>query len=155
MQPLPLTFAGAVLAACLAAPGAVLAGPTAQSSTPGLKVEAVDLKRDGAGAATLTLTITNEGAKEVDLACDLRADGGEPCRQITGVYLIDGVNKQRYLVMRDTSGKCICTDTLTKVPAKGSVTVWAKFAAPPPSVTTMSAVVPLFLPLDGVAVTGP
>ena len=36
-----------------------------------------------------------------------------------------------------------------------SVTIWAKFAAPPATVMTVSAVVPTFLPLDAVPITGP
>src|SRR3954469_14676028 len=95
--------------------GPALAGITASSSTPGSKIEVVDLKRDGAGGVTLTLTITNTGTKDLDLSCDLRADGNESCKQVTGIYLIDGVNKKRYLVMRDITGKCLCTDTLTKI----------------------------------------
>jgi hypothetical protein len=74
---------------------------------------------------------------------------------VTGIYLIDGVNKKRYLVMRDTTGKCLCTDTLNRVAAMGSVTIWAKFPAPPATVTTVSAIVPTFLPLDAVPLTGP
>ena len=131
------------------------AGVVAESSTPGYRAEAVELKRDGTGGVTLTLKIYNDGDKKGDLACELRADGGEPCRQITGVYLIDGVNKKRHLVMRDADGKCICTDTLSDVAPKGSVTVWAKFPEPPNDVSKMTVIVPLFLPLDGVPVTGP
>ena len=136
-------------------PNAVAAGVTAESSTPGYRAEAVELKRDGSGGVTLTLKIYNDADKKGDLACELRADSGETCRQITGVYLIDGVNKKRYLVMRDSDGKCICTDTLSDVQPKGSVTVWAKFPEPPNEVGKMTVVVPLFLPLDGVPVTGP
>ena len=155
MGRLSVILAGALVATSIAVPGVALAGPQATSSTPGLHVEVVDLKRDGAGGATLTLTITNDTAKLVNLSCDLRADPGETCKQVTGIYLIDGINKKRYLVMRDDKGKCICTDTLNDIAANGSVTVWAKFPAPPATVMTMSAIVLLFLPLDGVAVTGP
>ena len=156
MRHTPLAFAViCLLAAPLVQPGTAIAGVTAESSLPGYRVEALDLKRDGNGGVTLTLKISNDTDEEADLACEMRADGGEGCRQVSGVYLIDGTNKKRHLVMRDQDGKCICTDTLTKVAAKGSVTIWAKFPAPPADVATMTAIVPLFLPLDGVAVTGP
>src|SRR4051812_43252605 len=135
--------------------GQAAAGVIAASSTPGYRAEAVDLKRDGTGGLTLTLKLYNGREKEADLACELRADGGEGCKQISGVYLIDGANKKRYLVMRDADGKCICTDTLSHVEPEGSVTVWAKFPAPPDEVGKMTIIVPLFLPLDGVAVSGP
>jgi hypothetical protein len=156
MKPLRigLTICG-LFGAMLVEPGTAVAGVTSASSTPGYRVEAVELKRDGSGGVTLTLKIYNDLDSEADLACELRADGGEGCKQISGVYLIDVVNKKRYLVMRDSDGKCICTDTLKGVEPKGSVTVWAKFPAPPDDVGKMTAIVPLFLPLDGVAVTGP
>ncbi len=146
-----LALAGIVLMR----PGAATADVTAESSTPGYRAEAVDLKRDGAGGVTLTLKISNEGDQKADLACQRRADGAETCGQITGVYLVDVVNKKRYLVMRDSDGKCICTDTLGRVDPKGAVNVWAKFAAPPDDIKTMSVIVPLFLPLDGVPLSGP
>jgi hypothetical protein len=135
--------------------GTAGAGVVAESSTPGYRAEAIDLERDGTGGVTLTLKITNDGDKQADLACELRASGAETCGQITGVYLVDGVNRKRYLVMRDSDGKCICTDTLGDVDPKSDVTVWAKFAAPPDDVDKMTVIVPLFLPLDGVPVTGP
>jgi hypothetical protein len=138
-----------------AAAGAAPAGAetvTAASQEPGFRVEAVSLKRDGAGAVTLTFRIYNDTDKNADYACELRADGGEGCKQVTGVYLIDGVNKKRHLVVRDSDGKCICTDTLSNVDAKGSVTVWAKFPAPPDDVKQVTVVVPTFLPLENVPV---
>jgi hypothetical protein len=145
----------ALSGALLAWTGTAAAGVVAESSTPGYRAEATDLKRDGSGGVTLTLKIINDGDEKADLACQLRADGGEACGQITGVYLVDGVNKKRYLVMRDSDGKCICTDTLGHVDPKGDVTVWAKFAAPPDDIDKMTVIVPLFLPLDDVPVTGP
>ena len=153
MKRLPTVVASALLTVAFVAP--VLSAPSAPSSLPGLKVEVLDLKRDGAGGVTLTLTITNQTDKAVSLACQMRADGGDKCNELTGVYLIDAVNKKRYLVMRDTQNKCICTDSVENLPAKSSVSMWAKFAAPPPTIMTVTAVVPLFLPLDGVAITGP
>ena len=155
MRLLPIALAAIVTGACLAS-AAAIAGVTAQSTVPGAKIEVIDLKRDGAGAVTLTATITNGTNKDIDLGCDLRAfDSNDACKQVTGIYLIDGANKKRYLVMRDTEGKCLCTDSLTKVGAMNSVTIWAKFAAPPATVMTVSAVVPTFLPLDAVPITGP
>ncbi len=154
MRLLPIGLASVIAGACLFSVAA-MAGVTAQSSVPGAKVEVVDLKRDAGGAVTLTVTISNGTTKDLDIGCELRADGNEPCKQVTGIYLIDGANKKRYLVMRDSEGKCLCTDTLTKIAAMGSITVWAKFAAPPATVTSVSAVVPTFLPLDNVPITGP
>jgi hypothetical protein len=156
MKHLPL---GLLVVGLLSAPvflsSQVVAGAIAESSTPGYRAEAIELKRDGSGAVTLTLRIYNDGDKKGDFSCELRADSGETCKQITGVYLIDGVNRKRYLVIRDSDRKCICTDTLDIIAPKSSVTVWAKFPEPPKEIDKMTVVVPLFLPLEGVPVTGP
>jgi hypothetical protein len=134
--------------------GPAAAGVVAASGTPGYRAEAVELKRDGTGGVTLTLKIYNDRDKEDSLACALRAGGGD-CGDVSGIYLVDSLNKKRHLVMRDSDGKCICTDTLNKVGPKGEVTVWAKFAAPPTDIAAITVVVPLFLPLDGVPVVTP
>src|SRR5947209_20079466 len=100
-------FVGLFVAISLSVPltfGQALAGVDAVSSTPGYRVEAVDLKRDGSGGLMLTLKLYNDLQKKADLGCEMRADRGEGCKQISGVYLIDGVNKKRYLVMRDADG---------------------------------------------------
>ena len=85
MRVLPIALAAIVTGACLAS-AAALAGVTAQSSVPGARVEVIDLKRDGAGAVTLTLTITNGTNKDIDLGCELRAESNEQCKQVTGIY---------------------------------------------------------------------
>ncbi len=132
------------------------AGPVAEGSVSGQQVEVVALKADGAGMVTLTLRITNNTDKKLELNCTLRDNGRNgDCQDVSGISLIDAVNKKRYLVIQDSDRKCLCTTTLADLPGKGTTTVWAKFAAPPDDVKTVSVIVPLFQPLDGVAIAGP
>jgi hypothetical protein len=137
-------------------PSSAFAGVVAQGNLPGQQVEVIDLKADGAGMVTLTLRITNNSDKALELNCALRdTTRNGDCKDVSAISLIDPVNKKRYLVVQDSNGICLCTTTVANLPAKGVTTVWAKFAAPPDTVKTVSAIVPLFLPLDGVPVTGP
>jgi hypothetical protein len=153
MRRLLLALACTLAGACLSSASA---GVIAQGNLPGQQVEVLDLKADGAGMVTLTLRITNNSDRPLALNCALRdTTRNGDCKDVSAISLIDPVNKKRYLVVQDTNGICLCTTTLADVPAKSAATVWAKFAAPPDTVKTVSAIVPLFLPLDGVPVTGP
>jgi hypothetical protein len=153
MNCLPTAFAAALAAALL--PGPALAGPISDGATPGTRIEALDLKLDGGGMMTLTLKIYNDGDRSLDLISRMQGDGAGDSRDVSGMYLVDAANKKRYLPVKDTAGKCVCTIIQGAVAAKSSMTIWAKFAATPATVKTVSAMVPLFLPLDGVPVTGP
>ena len=104
---------------------------------------------------TLTLKIYNDTDKALSLVSRMIGESAGNSRDVSGIYLIDSANKKRYLPVKDTAGKCVCALIQSDVPAKGSLSIWAKFAATPATVKTVTAVVPLFLPLDGVAVTGP
>jgi hypothetical protein len=153
MSRLSIAVASVLVGLAIGTSGAA-AGVIAEGSAPGHRVEALDLKSDGAGMVTLTLRITNDSDRPMELSCALRISAGD-CRDVSGITLIDAVNKKRHLVVQDSDGKCVCTTTLSNLPAKSSTTVWAKFAAPPAAVKTVTAVVPLFLPLEAVPITGP
>ena len=144
------------LTAALAWASSAGAGTVAEGSVSGQQVEVVELKADGAGMVTLTLRVTNNTDKKLEFNCTLRDNGRNgDCQDVSGISLIDAVNKKRYLVIQESERKCLCTTTLADLPSKGTTTLWAKFAAPPDDVKTVSVIVPLFMPLDGVAIAGP
>jgi hypothetical protein len=153
MRRLWTAFAAALTGAFLCSPA--LAAPIAEGATAGTRIEAVELKLDGGGMMTLTLKIYNDSDRSLDLVSRMQGDGAGDSRDVSGIYLIDAANKKRYLPVKDTAGKCVCAIIQTSVAAKSTLTIWAKFAATPATVKTVSAMVPLFLPLDGVPVTGP
>lgn len=153
MRNVHAAFASALVGIALCSPAT--AGPIAEGATAGTRIEAMDLKLDGAGMMTLTLKIYNDGDKELTLSSRLIGESAGDSRDVSGIYLIDAANKKRYMTVKDTAGKCICAIVQSAVPAKGTMTIWAKFAATPATVKTVSAMVPLFLPLDGIAVSGP
>jgi hypothetical protein len=102
------------------------------------------------GVALLTFTIKNDGDKATD---NNSLTGEHDAHSISGVYLIDNVNKKKYLVMYDSANHCVCSRDIQDIPAKASATYWAKFPAPPDDVQKIGLVVPKFLPLDDVPIS--
>jgi hypothetical protein len=153
MARLAVLVASAIVAASTAP---AFAGVVAQGPVTGQQVEVMELKADGAGMVTLTLRITNNSDRPLELNCVLRdTSRNGDCKDVSAISLVDAVNKKRYLAVQDSNGICLCTTTLANLPAKGVTTVWAKFPAPPDAVKTVSAIVPLFMPLDAVPVSPP
>ena len=74
-------------------------------------------------------------------------------RSVGGMYLVDAAKKEKYLVYRDTSGACVCSESLGQFPVGEPVSLFASFPAPPPSTETMTVVVPNFPPFEDVQVT--
>jgi hypothetical protein len=86
-------------------------------------------------------------------------DSGDPQNSIKdfgsigGVTLVDGANKKKYFVVRDTENTCLCSRELKDIPAKSRANVWAKFPAPPDDVQKISIVIPHFGPIDDVPIS--
>lgn len=113
----------------------------------GTKAVVRGLKRDDGGTVTLRFQIINEKEKP------------EGVYQILGgyldgrVHLIDAANKKKYLVVKDSSGKCECTQVRGEVSKDSPVNLWAKFPAPPESVQKLTVVVDGFEPIESVPIT--
>jgi hypothetical protein len=71
---------------------------------------------------------------------------------VGAVHLIDAANKKKYLVVRDTQKKCVCSQ-VRSLKKGDSSNAWAKFPAPPETVQKLTVVVPGFEPIEGVPVT--
>ncbi|MEV0124924.1 hypothetical protein AB0I16_25890 [Streptomyces sp. NPDC050703] len=89
--------------------------------------------RDGGGFVTVSGTVTNNGSRSwmgADWASDereLRSNGGS----LSGASLVDNKGKKKYLVLRDTSGRCLCTKFNGRVRQGGTANWFAQFPAPP------------------------
>ncbi len=149
---------GKALIALAMAGGALIIGAPAQSaelkaegSIPGLSVVVQDLKRDEANSVTLRFQLVNASDKSVGISGKFH-QGASDGDQISGVHLIDNVNKKKYLVVRDTNKKCACS-SIHNIEKGGRANLWAKFAAPPENVEKMTVVVPDFQPIDSVPIT--
>lgn len=137
-----------------AAPAAVVIA-TADGEKAGTRVEITELKRTGDNTLTLKFAMVNDSPEPLSFNYNY----GDPQHSIKdfnsigGVTLVDGVNKKKYFVVRDTENTCLCSHGLKDVPAKSRGNVWAKFPPPPDDVQKISIVVPHFGPLDDVPIS--
>jgi hypothetical protein len=149
-------FAEATLAAVLLL-GAPYAGhaqeesapvKTIEGSEPGVRAEILSLKRTEGGLLTLRIAFENESGGEVKNKA-LPGSGN-----VENFQLVDFLNKRKYNVLRASDGACLCTslNPLTSS-EQGKRVLWAKFSAPPESVTRISLLLPEAEPVDGVPIT--
>ena len=113
----------------------------------GTKVVVRDLKRDDGGTVTLRFRLVSDSETPAQLYQLL---GGYLDSK---VHLMDAAGKKKYLVVKDTSGKCECTEIRGDVTKDGPVNLWAKFPAPPATVQKITVVVSGFEPIESVPVT--
>ncbi len=72
---------------------------------------------------------------------------------MSGIHLLDPVNKKKYFVVTDAERKCVCSKEIPDVEPGGKLNLWAKFPAPPPEVTKVSIEIPHFAPIDDVPIS--
>jgi hypothetical protein len=137
-----------------AAPGVVVIA-NADGEKAGTRVEITELKRSSDNTLTLRFAMVNDSAEPLAFNYNY----GDPDHSIkdfntvAGVTLVDGTNKKKYFVVRDTENTCLCSRGLKDIPAKSRGNVWAKFPAPPDDVQKISIVVPHFGPIDDVPIS--
>lgn len=154
-----MTLSAALVAVALLA---VRSGPafgeevlSAEGEVPDIRIEVRDLKRGGDGTVTLRLRLVNDSTDPFDHDCGMKDDGfNDACEAFSGAYLLDGSNKKKYLVVRDSERKCVCGNVGDLEPGK-KMNIWATYPAPPAEVAKVTVVVPMFEPIEGVPVTGP
>ncbi|MBV7254408.1 MULTISPECIES: hypothetical protein [Streptomyces] len=93
--------------------------------------------RDQGGFVTVSGTVTNNGsaswigANWKSEETELQGNGGS----LAGANLVDVSGKKKYLVLRDTGGRCLCTK-FSKLLGNGESASWyAQFPAPPQETT--------------------
>ncbi|MEU1198434.1 hypothetical protein ABZ446_19635 [Streptomyces sp. NPDC005813] len=93
--------------------------------------------RDAGGFVTVSGNVRNDGAKSwlganwVSDERELRKNGGS----LAGANLVDTQGKKKYLVLRDTSGRCLCTKFSGQISPGGTAEWYAQFPAPPEGTT--------------------
>ncbi|MET9293749.1 hypothetical protein [Streptomyces sp. NPDC003077] len=99
--------------------------------------------RDSGGFVTVSGTVTNHGTRVFN-AIDWRSRETEMRSRssLSGATLVDKAGKKRYLVLRDTSGECLCTTGLSGLRPGASRPVFAQFPAPPQKVTEVDFQLP-------------
>jgi len=137
-----------------AAPAAVVIA-TADGEKAGTRVDITELKRSGDNTVTLKFAMVNDSPERLSFNYDY----GDPQHSIKDfnsigiVTLVDGANKQKYFVVRDTENSCLCSRDIKDMAPKSRGNVWAKFPAPPDDVQKISIVIPHFGPMDDVPIS--
>ncbi|MBQ0846766.1 hypothetical protein ACFU9Y_14495 [Streptomyces sp. NPDC057621] len=112
----------------------------AEVKSGGLTLAVTSANRDDGGFVTVEGTVTNNSGKSW-VAADWRGDERELAGNggsIAGASLVDQTGKKKYLVLRDTEGRCLCT-RFTGGVRSGETTEWfAQFPAPPEDTTKVS-----------------
>ncbi|WP_045559173.1 hypothetical protein [Streptomyces sp. FxanaA7] len=97
-------------------------------------------ERDQGGYVTVNGTVTNNGGNFWP-AAEWRGDERELNKNgssLAGASLVDGTGKKKYLVLRDTEGRCLCTKFTGGGVESGQTTDWyAQFPAPPEDTTSV------------------
>ncbi|WP_086804280.1 hypothetical protein [Streptomyces caniscabiei] len=95
--------------------------------------------RDAGGFVTVEGTVTNNTGGRW-MAVEWRGDERELAKNggsLAGANLVDQAGKKKYLVLRDTSGRCLCTQFSGGVRDGESAQWYAQFPAPPEDTTSV------------------
>jgi hypothetical protein len=126
-----------------------------------------ELKRSGP-TVVLNASVTLAGGSEKDsiqinntfadgITQDLKdTDDQEGLDVFDGVALIDPDARKKYLVARESTGRCVCSNDLGSafVEEDAPVNLQATLAAPPDTVTSVDVVVPNVKTFTGVPISG-
>jgi len=129
---------------------------TTDGEYPDTRVEVTELKRSSGGTLTLKFAIINDSSNPLDFSYNFVEEGKYGTidfGSIGGVNLIDAVGKKKYLVLRDTEGKCVCSRGLKEIQPGSRANLYAKFPAPPESVEKITVAIPHFIPMDDVPIS--
>lgn len=103
----------------------------------GLTLTITSAERDGGGFVTVKGSVTNN-RQGFWSAADWRGDERELSKNggsIAGASLVDQKGKKKYLILRDTSGRCLCTKFDGGVDQGVTADWYAQFPAPPEDTT--------------------
>ncbi|MEI5525788.1 hypothetical protein WB401_39660 [Streptomyces brasiliscabiei] len=105
----------------------------------GLTLTVSSAKRDEGGFVTVEGAVVNNTG-EAWVPASWLGDEKELAKNgasIAGASLVDQTGKKKYLVLRDTSGRCLCTQFTGGVDEGATAQWFAQFPAPPESTTSV------------------
>lgn len=115
------------------------------------KVEVLELRRNGS-LMVLELRYTQVDPGIASIGYKFNVSGDPQDDSLSGIYLVDGANKKKYLVARDAQKQCVCSTGLNSVVLNGpklassdapaTTLLSASFAAAPEGVTALDVYIP-------------
>lgn len=126
---------------------------TSDHEISGVEVTLLELKRTSGDTVTAKWRYTN---KDQDTKQLTKSNGGmDPYKLSLESYLVDPVNKKKYLVLKDSKGKPIAAAHGSsyhpiKLDGGKSINTWAKYPAPPAGVEKVSVYIQGAAPFEDV-----
>ncbi|MET8712343.1 hypothetical protein ABZV52_04205 [Streptomyces sp. NPDC004735] len=112
-------------------------------------------QRNAGGFITVKGSVTN-GSKQQFGAQGWQGDEQEMVgngASVAGASLVDQAGKKRYLTLRDTDGRCLCTKFTTGIAPGATAPFFAQFPAPPQSTTEVDFQIPT-MPTATIKISG-
>ena len=126
--------------------------PSTQGEYPGITLTIQELKRSS-NVLTLKFVMANQSKQSFRLGGNFRETNGDSdFDSVGGVHLIDGTNKKKYFVVRDSDGACLCSRGVPMIDTGAQAALWAKFPLPPDDVQKITVEIPHFPPFEDVAI---
>ena len=123
----------------------------ADTEADGVTAELFSVTRTDGDTVTIKFRYSNGSQKEVELSHELT--GYSPNNLAAMVYYIDGKNKKKYSVIKDTGNEFVCSNMKSlKLEPGSSKSGWSKLPAPPAGVAAISVFLPGTPPFEGVKV---
>ena len=123
----------------------------------GVEVVLQEVRRASGDSLTVRWRYHNRSADDKILARG-SASWSDPYRLSWGAYLLDPVNKKKYLIITDAEGVPVASRYRAMfgeliLPAGQEASAWAKFPAPPDDVESLSVYLPGIPPIEDVPIT--
>ncbi|MEU0135424.1 hypothetical protein ABZ172_15565 [Streptomyces sp. NPDC006296] len=112
-------------------------------------------QRDSGGFVTVKGSVTN-GSKQRFAAQGWQGNEQEMVgngASVAGASLVDQTGKKRYLTLRDTDGRCLCTKFTTGIGPGETIPFFVQFPAPPAGVTDVDFQLPT-MPTATIKISG-
>lgn len=151
---LRIIFCALILIGTMGAATKILGSADGEKS--GSRIDVTELKRVSGNMVSLKLVLVNDTNGTIVIGEEFEGSQESPSQMgvdngsISGVYLVDAAGGTKYTVIRDAHGVCACSTDLSAIGSKSKVNLWAKFAAPPDSVTKLTVTLPHFQPVEDV-----
>ena len=115
----------ATTASVAPAAGAVAA---TDGETGGTHIDVTEFKRSSGNTVSLKFVLSNNGSEKFDMWGYKLGDreSKSDYKGVGGIHLVDPVNKKKYFVVRDSEGKCVCSNEVADVQPGSRVNLWAK-----------------------------
>lgn len=101
----------------------------------------------------LRLALVNTSREQTSLSTEYTDDRTGDVSNVSGLTLVDPLNKKKYFVVRDGANHCVCSEGLHDLKPGERTVAWARFPSPPADVQKISVLIPHFPPIDDIAIS--